>query len=810
MSSIQTTSTTYTLAKRGYSHKFLVFLFAVFCFIWSQSSAHAGRIRTQANITGKVVSEGKEMPYVNISVKGTTIGVTSDDSGRFEITDLPVGQLTLVAHFVGYKPQEVLVHSDWNLTQSIQFDLSPDILGLQEVVITGDRNARKRNESPVIVHSLRSGSIAMSQAAVLSDALNYSPGLRLETNCQNCGFTQIRMNGMEGPYSQILINSRPVFSGLAGVYGLELIPSNMIERIEVVRGAGSAIYGSNAIAGTVNLILRDPTSNGYEASIYSGLTGIGMGKSVGSAADNNIKLNASMVSSDFRSGLALYGFYRTRDAFDANGDSFSELTQIGNTTLGSRFFQRIGNRGKLAVDFFAINEDRRGGNRLDYPLHEADIAEAVTHKIRTGAATYDHFTRDYDLFSAFISAQKVDRDSYYGANRSQEGYGRTNDLTINGGLQYKAMFGRSVVTGGTEYTTGMLIDKKLGYSLFEESPSFSDGQKEQQHFDNTIVANQRSTTASLFVQHDLKWEKLLVSYGGRADHYRVEDKEGFFDTKAGLMLSPRINILYDILPRMQGRISYATGFRAPQIFDEDLHIESSGSRRVVHVNDPDLRAETSNSFTASVDMNASIRRKQWRFLVETFYTILNNPFANEYGDPDEEGTVIYTRVNAEEGALVTGINTEITLVAGSSTNISAGFTLQSNMYKEEQEFDERRFFRTPNRYGFATIEQLINPLWKISTAFTYTGSMLIPYFGPALNDPSMGELRESNPFYDLSISINRELIVGNVKMELFTGVKNIFNSYQNDFDHGIDRDPGYMYGPALPRTIQMGIRLASR
>jgi outer membrane receptor for ferrienterochelin and colicins len=88
----------------------------------------------------------------------------------------------------------------------------------------------------------------------LSEGLSFSPGLRIENDCQNCGFSQVRMNGMEGPYSQILINSHPIFSGLAGVYGLELIPTNMIERIEVVRGGGSALYGSNAIAGTINII----------------------------------------------------------------------------------------------------------------------------------------------------------------------------------------------------------------------------------------------------------------------------------------------------------------------------------------------------------------------------------------------------------------------------------------------------------------------------------------------------------------------------------------------------------------------------
>ena len=507
-------------------HFLIIFLFM------SNLHAYAGREKTHANIFGHVLSEGEHIPYVNISVKGTTIGTLSDETGHFHLTDLPVGELVLVAQFIGYKPQEVRITSEVFVTREVMFELEPDVLGLEGVVVTGDRNARRRNESPVIVNSIQADAFTMTQAVSFSEALNYSTGLRIEANCQNCGFTQIRMNGLEGPYSQILINSRPIFSGLAGVYGLELIPSNMIDRIEVVRGAGSAIYGSNAIAGTINLILRDPYTNSYEISLNSGIAGVGMSGAGSPSPDNNAKINVSMVSSDFKTGLAMYGFRRGRAAFDANGDSFSELTTIDNTTLGARFFQRMGTRGKLAVDIFSINEDRRGGNRFDYPLHEADIAEAVSHKIKTGAATYEHFSRDYDLFSVYASAQKVDRDSYYGANRSLSDYGRTDDLTYNTGMQYKALFGRSTLTSGAEYTQGLLVDKKLGYrdtgKLVGDLPALAN----DIHTDNTIVANQRMATASVFSQYDITWENILISTGGRIDHFNVTDLEGFTEPKA--------------------------------------------------------------------------------------------------------------------------------------------------------------------------------------------------------------------------------------------------------------------------------------
>jgi outer membrane receptor for ferrienterochelin and colicins len=470
------------------------------------------------------------------------------------------------------------------------------------------------------------------------------------------------------------------------------------------------------------------------------------------------------------------------------------LTNIDNITMGARFYQRAGNRGKLAIDVFSINEDRRGGNRFDYPLHEADIAEAVTHKIQTGAATYEHFTRDYDLFSLFISAQKVGRDSYYGANRSLSDYGRTDDMTYNAGMQYKAIFDRSTLTSGLEYTRGLLIDKKLAYA----------------GSDNTIIANQQMATASLFAQHDIKWEQLLVSAGGRIDRFSVVDRDGHNETKQGLVISPRMNLLYDIRKNFQIRLSYSKGFRAPQIFDEDLHIESSGSRKVIHENHPELKEETSHSITASLEANSTIKNSQLRFLLETFYTRLIDPFANEYGEPNEDRTVVYTRVNADGGALVRGINTELNLAKKQALTMTLGFTVQSNHYDEVQEFDETRFFRTPNHYGFLTADFQLGKNWRINATSNYTGSMLVPYFGPGISRPEEGMLRKSKPFFELGLGTKRNIVLANTDLQLIAGVKNLLNAYQSDFDQGIDRDPGYMYGPTLPRTIYIGITLSGK
>ncbi|MDK2979353.1 MAG: outer rane receptor for ferrienterochelin and colicin, partial [Bacteroidales bacterium] len=350
------------------------------------SSAYAQR--TDANIVGHVVdTDGEHIPFATIILKNTTIGTATDETGHFQLINMPTGKYTVKASYIGYKDVEKDVELTEGNTNELKFILQADVLGLEQVVVTADRNGKRRKDASVIVNTITPKIFNVAQTITLSDGLNFCPGLRMENNCQNCGFTQVRMNGMEGPYSQILINNRPIFSGLAGVYGLELIPSSIVERIEVVRGGGSALYGSNAIAGTINLILKDPLNNSYEASAQSGYTGVGLDGSGKPALDYSVNLNTSLVSSDGKTGMALYGFHRDKEHFDANDDGFSELPALNNITLGTRVFHRLGYKNKLYVDFFTINETRRGGDGFDKPYHESQITEAVEHKITSGAVT---------------------------------------------------------------------------------------------------------------------------------------------------------------------------------------------------------------------------------------------------------------------------------------------------------------------------------------------------------------------------------------------------------------------------------------
>ncbi len=773
-------------------------------------SGYTTDAKTDANIIGHVVcvSNGEHIPFATLSVKGTTIGITTDESGHYQLINLPVGKLIIAVQSLGYKPKQVEITISKGETKELKFELEQDVLGLDEVVITGDRNATNRVESSTIVNTITPKLFAATQSVTLSEGLNFCPGLRMENNCQNCGFSQVRMNGMEGPYSQILINSRPIFSGLAGVYGLELIPTSMIERVEVVRGGGSALYGSNAIAGTINLILKDPINNSYEFDINTGLIGVGLDDSGDPAQDYSLSFNTSLVSADNKTGMALYGFYRDREPFDANNDDYSEISSLKNTTIGTRLYHRFGERNKLTADFFNIKEDRRGGDRFDYPVHESNIAEAVNHSITTGALTYEQFFRGEDLFSVYISGQRVNRDSYYGAGRSLSDFGKTKDLSYTLGTQYNAKLGISNLIIGIENNGAFLKDNKLGY-LDVDNATIVDNKIVIPYTDNVVIADQTTNTIGVFAQYEINWNKFKASVGARFDNYKVTDKENSDSDNSGNVLSPRITFKYDVKKYLQARVSYSQGYRAPQIFDEDLHIETSGSRKVIHENSADLEQETSHSYMASLDFNKKLGDVYVGLLVEGFYTQLNNPFANDYGDPDENGTVTYTRVNADKGAKVQGVNIELNVVPTDKFSLKSGFTVQNSKYEEAQEFNEKKFLRTPENYGYLTLDWQLFKKWGLSTTGNYTGKMLVPYFGLQILNPENGELRESESFFDLGLKLRYNIKLNGATLQLFTGAKNMFNAYQNDFDNGDKRDPGYIYGPMNPRTICFGLKIGN-
>ncbi|GAO30876.1 TonB-dependent receptor [Geofilum rubicundum] len=736
-----------------------------------------------ANISGTIMTKGEPVPYASVQIKSTTIGTATDINGAFRL-ELPEGTHQLRVQAMGYKPTEISIDASEAVTGNFNIEMEEDALRLEQVVVTADRDERSRKESTSIVNALSSDMLSNLQITSLSEGLAFSPGLRVENNCGNCGSYQLRMNGLDGPYSQVLINGRPIFSGLASVYGLELLPANMIDRVEIIRGGGSALYGSNAIGGTVNVITREPISNRYEVQLQTSMVGVGSS----AQPDNTIQFNTTLASENSKQGLAIYGFHRNRSPYDANGDGFSELSKIKNSTMGLHYTVKPGYKSKITADYFHIGETRRGGDAFDKPLHESNIAEAAEHQINSGNVAWHLFTAPDQELSFFAAGQSVHRDSYYGASQALDAYGTTKDFSYSAGSQYKINSGANNVIMGIEVNGGQLEDEKLGRS--DEA--------------NTLVSDQRSTVGGVFSQWERKMGNFSVSAGLRADHYSIEDHISHSDI-SNTVLSPRLNILYGLNNHVQTRVSYAKGYRAPQVFDEDLHIETSEARQVTHVNANDLEQETSHSYMGSVSYQMQSDKQNLELLAEFFYTDLQNPFDNEFGEPNEEGVVVYTRVNEAAGAVVKGVNMEATWIPSDKWRINGSYTVQSSEFGAAREFGEKRFLRTPNHYGYLSTEW--NPSEKITfnTNATYTGEMLVPYFGPLAGED--GELRTSDSFFDWSVNLKYHIRTNVGSFQIFAGLKNILNSYQSDFDRGGERDPGYIYGPTAPRTLQFGVKI---
>lgn len=751
-------------------------LVAALCVVLSARAQH-----TDAHIHGHVIdmNTGEHLPYMVVVIKGTTIGVTTENTGHYMIRNVPEGTFTVEVSAVGYKTQSHEIEIRRGRSYEVNFSLEEDHIQIDGVIVSATRSETTRKMSPTLVNVVGMDVYERSNCTTVAQGLAFQPGVRVENNCQNCGFQQVRINGLEGHYTQILIDSRPIFSALAGVYGIEQLPANMVDRVEVMRGGGSALFGSSAIAGTVNIITKEPLRN--SASISNATTFIGGT----SAMHNTTDINASIVSEDNMMGLAVFGQNTTKDAWDANGDGFSELSKISGQTVGFRGYVKTGLYSKITAEYHHLEEFRRGGDNIDLPPHETMIAEQTRHGINTGGLKFDWFSKDQKhRLNVFASLQHIARDSYYGAGMDPNAYGKTTDLTWVGGAQYvfkaeRFLFMPSDLTVGLEYNEDYLRDNMWGYDR---------------------ITDQTVRIASAYAQNEWKNEKWGILIGGRLDKHNLID---------GVIFSPRANLRYNPSENVNLRASYSYGFRAPQAFDEDLHIDNVGGTVSMIRLAEDLTVEKSQSVSVSADLYRSWGDWQGNILVEGFFTDLDDVFALREQGFNDEGILIKERHN-ESGARVLGGNLEGKIAWRDVFQLQTGVTLQNSRYKEARSWSEdvdatRRMFRTPDLHGYMTASY--NPMKNLTLALTgtYTGSMLVEHHAGMLEKNVTVETRD---FWDMGFKAAYDFKgYRSFSLQLNAGVQNIFNSFQNDFDSGADRDSGYIYGPTLPRNFFFGIKL---
>ncbi|WP_421751446.1 TonB-dependent receptor [Croceimicrobium sp.] len=774
--------------------------FLLFCSVQVSAQFISGHIHNKS---------GEALEKVNVQIKSLGIGTSSDADGHYQLElKIPAEGLIIEFSHVGYLSQ---VHKLKAGTRHFDIQLQEDHLGLEEVVVSGSRQAIKRHQSPVIVETINSKLFDRVAALSLAEGLSFSPGLRVENNCQNCGFTQLRINGLDGAYSQVLLNSRPIFSSLMAVYGLEMIPASMIEKVEVVRGGGSALYGGNAIGGTVNIITKEAVENGFH--LQSQVQALN-----GEAWEQSHSIGSSYSAEDLSFGFNIFAFNRKRQDWDANQDGFSEITRLRNQTLGLNSYWKPNMRSKWSLDLFHITEFRRGGSDFDLEPHQSQIAEQLEHQIMGGGLAYEQLSADGKRqLSIYTSAQNTERASYYGAGGriippgdsisendllALNAYGNALDYTLIGGFLINQNFNdKWQLSLGSEYQYN-LVD--------EEMPGYERHIKQALNTWGTYLQSQYDLNEHWKLQAGIRLDISNLNGNYLLASSQIQQNSNF------LNWSPRLNLQYILNESWQFRTSYARGYRIPQAFNEDLHIETVGGAALFIQLDENLKSEESHSFNTSAEYLIISKNAEHKFLLSGFYTLLARPFVLVDRQALPNGTAVQTKSNGE-GATVRGLNLEYQAALHSGWQWQASFTAQQSLYSQAQtlwqdnasdtkSLSTNVFLRSPNLYGYLSLAYKHNTSWTYSTALNFTGPM---YLARLINPISEElQLTKSPSFLDWQIAAEYKLVkTKKWESALKLGVKNLTNAFQSDLPQGPERDATYIYGPILPRTYYLSISL---
>ena len=647
----------------------------------------------------------------------------------------------------------------------------------EELVVTATGDARRLKDVPVHIEAIDRSEIVASAARTLADAVEYTSGLRLENNCGNCNTTQLRMLGLEGPYSQIVVDGQPTVSSLALVYGLEQIPARMLDGIEVLKGSGSALYGASSIAGTINLIPHAPDHTHVEVDLETNAI-----EGMQTEEGNALRALLDWGSDDRRRSASFYSQRDEVPLVDVDGDGFSEVTQRELKAFGFRG-QRIAldDSAQLVGDLNWTDASRRGGDivNFDRPPDQTAVTEAIDTQTLAASIRWLHTLNSRTDYRIALSRVELDRDSYYGAGFDPDAYGVSSGTTTVFSAQVHHGHDRGTLSWGVQADRDEITDVQLGYDRLTEETNES---------------------WSIFAQEDRKLgKKVSLLYGARFDnHSAIEDP----------IVSPRAAILYSPRDDVTLRATYGHGFRPPVTFDEDLHIElvGGGTARVIRPSE-DLQEESSRSALLSAEWRPVLgRRTNASFEFVAFDTRLDDLFFNQEVDDPSTPELELLRVNLS-GARVRGVEATASLRFGSTLQIDAGFVVQSARFDDpEPDFGSRDFWRTPERYGNLSIRWSATPRLELFGGALYTGAMLAPHFAGFIDTDRLEETPsfltfDANASYRWALEDEREILIT-------VGGKNLTDEYQPDLDRGPDRDSSYVYGPRFPRQwfLSLGLR----
>ncbi|MCL7762418.1 TonB-dependent receptor [Polaribacter sp. Z014] len=719
---------------------------------------------TQTNsIKGKVTSNGEDLPYTNVYLKRSTLGTSSNENGFYLLKNIPNGKYTVVISSVGFKTKYIKINFSGNQHIVRNFSL-PEDNSLEEIVISGTLKPVTKTNSPVPVEVYSKTFFQKNPTPSIFESLQNVNGVRPQLNCNVCNTGDIHINGLEGPYTFVLIDGMPLVSGLSTVYGLTGIPQALIERVEIVKGPASTLYGSEAVGGIINIITKKPSSaplvsvDTYVSSWQEVNTDIGLKYKTG-------KTNA----------LLGINYFNYQNPIDNNKDGFTDLTLQNRISIFNKFdFERKNNRVFTVAGRY-VYEDRWGGEMNWTPEYRGST-EIYGESIYTSRwetfGTYQLPTDEKINFQ--FSANGHNQNSFYGNTSYQ-----ADQYIAFGQFTYDTTFGKN---------HDVLMGVAYRYTNYDDN--------------TTATASDTENTPSIthlpgaFIQDEITLapkSKLLL--GARYDHNNIH----------GSVFSPRVNYKWnsnnneDVL-----RVSIGNGFRVANVFTED-HAALTGNRNVVF--EDELLPET--SWNANINYVKKIVTNSNTIISldgSVFYTHFSNKIIADY--ETDTSKIIYG--NLDDGYAVSkgiSLNTDFNFRNGLS--IIAGATLM-DVSTTEKGITERQLL-TESFSGTWSISYKIK---TIDLLLDYTGNIYGPMDLPLLGDKDPRSA--TSPWYSIQ-NIQATKKISNT-FEVFGGIKNLLNftpaansilNSDNPFDVGVDTEanPELAFDPAYVYAGNQGVRM---
>ncbi len=787
----------------------LIITAAIFIMATVSAAAHGGKISGQVTDS----KTGDPIPYATVQIEGSKLGSMADSLGNFTLDHVPVGKHGVVISIVGYTTSRTTVMVTEGETAELPASLDEMQIDAGQIVVTGTRTPRYVKDAPVFTEVISKASIEDKGAQNVFEALEGESGVKVEQQCQACNFTILRMQGLGADHTQVLLDGQPVYSGLASVFGLQQMSTAEVDQIEIVKGAGSALYGSNAVAGAINIVSAIPRKT--EGKI---------GLEFGQYGTNRYNLTASSRKDNL--GVFVFAQQSDQDEMDATGDANAP----GGVTRPDGWIDRVEAKTRnagfnlfldnvIAVDQLvvrgrALSETRRGGWLTDN-LFENPFAGGSERTITdrfTGQVEYQVWLPDGSELNANISVTDHNRDAtndtFLGDYEAAHGesppvellrpYVAKEDLYILNLNFVKPLGNRHRLLVGTQLSRNQLEESGMYLDIDTELPYVSSSEKHAVDF-------------GAYVQDEIKLSSRLELVAGmRFDYHTSEDNfRGSGDVlPQGLepltydesSFNPRFSIKYSLTDAFVLRGSAGSGFRVPYGFSEDLHL-CSGSPRVYKSGT--LKPEKSMSYSMSADYTVSSFSASANF----YRTELTDAIAFADAEPTVADLGYTYQWENIDNAYVMGAEFNSSFSVASGLVMGARFELFEGKYDNPRgdwvgtpyENSSRNISRYPGISGGAKVDYTVDG-WNFTADADVKGKMYIDLLEPA-NESDI-RIHETETFAIFNARLSKSFLD---RYKAYIGMKNL-GDYTQEEKH-ID-DAAFMYAPVYGRILYGGVQIS--